>query len=126
MRANRDGLNHYYQVVTPFAVEVLVGYRRSNVSIGTSNVLASIHETITLRRGDELHCLAGGDFLVRAGEAFEFHTRRHEASDVLMHPAQPDPPLPVAVLREIPATAAHKPAKYRHELAIGARRAGPK
>jgi hypothetical protein len=126
MRSGRDGLNHYYQVVTPFAVEVLVGHRRSNVSIGTSNVLASIYETITVRPGDELHCLLGGDFLVRKGEAFEFFTRRHEASDVLMHPAQTDPALPLAALREIPASAARKPAKYHHELPIDARRAIPK
>ena len=126
MRSSRDGLNHYYQVVTPFAVEVRVGHQLSNVSIGTSNVLASIYETVTLRRSDELHCLLGGDFLVRNGEAFEFFTSRHKASDVLMHPAQTDPPLPLPALREIPASAAHKPAKYNHELGIDARRTIPK
>jgi hypothetical protein len=62
--------------------------------LGGSQALQAVYETVTLPAGDELHCLPGGDFFVRTGEAFDFTTRRHDASEILLHPAPSDPPLP--------------------------------
>jgi hypothetical protein len=126
MRSDRDGQTHYYRVVSPFAVEVLVGHKPSNVWLGRSQVIGVVYETVMLRPGDELHCLPGGDFLVRDGEAFDFATRRGEASDLLLHPAPADPPLSKDKLRELPAGAAHKPASYHHELSSSSWRTVPK
>ena len=125
MRIDRDGRAHYYEIATPFTIEVQVGLVPANVWIGRSQALQALYETVTLRAGDELHCLPGGDFFVRAGEAFDFATRRHEASEILLHPAPWDPPLPLAKLREIPLALAHKPASYRTEIALTARRTIP-
>ena len=126
MRSDKDGRAHYYGVVTPCSLEVRVGLVPANVWIGRSQALQNVYETINARPGDELHCLPGGDFFVRSGEAFEFDTRRHEASEILLHPATSDPPLPLTKLREISELASARPASYRHETSIGARRAIPK
>jgi hypothetical protein len=125
MRIDRDGRAHYYEIATPFTIEVLVGRKPANVWIGRSQALQALYETVTLRTGDELHCLPGGDFLIRAGEVFDFATRRHDASEILLHPAPWDPPLPLDKLREIPEALAHKPASYRTEITIAVRRTVP-
>jgi len=126
MRSDRDGQNHYYQVVEPFRIEVVVGHVPANVYIGSSRAWQALYETVTVRPGDELHRLVGGDFLVRAGVALPFTTRQHEASDILLHPAPPDPSLPKTKLREVSAEAAHRPFAYRTEVAVGSRRTVPR
>jgi hypothetical protein len=128
MRSDKDSRAHYYQVTAPFALEVRVGLALANVWIGRSQALQDVYETVLTRPGDELHCLPGGDFFIRAGESFEFDTRRHEASEILLHPAPTDPPLQLAKLREISAAAANRPISYRPEgakIAIGSRRTVP-
>lgn len=108
-----DHGNHYYRVREPFSIEVRIGVTESNVHIGRSMALQNLYATVMTRAGDEIHCLVGGDFFIRGGEAFEFDTRRHDSFEIMLHPAPPDPPLPMECLVEIDREVATCPANYR-------------
>ena len=112
--------NIYCRVVTPFEVEVGVGWRETNVWIGRSRSLNNVYRTVRLSPGDELHLLFGGDFLIRGGEAYRFFMRRSEDGDVLLHPAPRDPEVPVDLCQEMPAGTTTKVASYHREFAVGA------
>lgn len=105
--------NRYYRVAQPFPLEVRVGLHQSNVWIGRIRALEIAYQTVTVRPGDELHLLVGGHFFLRNGQPFEFDTRRKAASEIMLHPAPPDPVLPLTALREIDREQAQRPASYR-------------
>jgi len=104
----------------PFDVEVTVGIRETNVWIGRGRSLANVYRTVRLSPGDELHLLFGGDFLIRAGQAYRFSMRRSEDGDILLHPGPIDPEVPVDLCQEIPTKAVAKVASYHREFAVGA------
>jgi hypothetical protein len=114
--------NIYYAVIEPFTVEARVGLSDSQIYIGSSMALRTIYQTVTVRPGDEIHLLFGGDFLVRDGAAWEFHTRRHDPMEVMLHPAPFDPDLPADRLREISFEERSIPTGgyARPEFAVGA------
>jgi hypothetical protein len=114
MRRQGTSENQYFAVKEPFTIEVRVGLADSQVFIGSSMALQDLYETVTVRPGDQLHLLVGGDFLVRGWQAYEFDTRRHEAFEVMLHPAPADPDLPWDHLTRIHESATRIPANgYR-------------
>ena len=112
--------NIYCRVVTPFDIEVAVGIRETNVWIGRSRSLANVYRTVRLSPGDELHLLFGGDFLIRAGQAYRFFMRRGEDGDILLHPGPIDPEVPVDLCQEMHAATVTKVASHHREFAVGA------
>jgi hypothetical protein len=93
--------NKYWRVTHPFTVEAIVGHEKSNTYIGASMVLQTRYQTITLRPGDEIHELCGGDFAIHERSVWEFSTRRNEAWEILLHPAPRPPALPYEKLQAI-------------------------
>ena len=121
MRIDGNMKNRYYQVVTPFDVEVRVGVAEAHVWVGRLQALQDLYQTVTVRPGDEMHLLVGGDFLIRRGVSYAFDTRRHQAQEVMLHPAPFDPALPMDRLAEITREEAQRPAAYRpHDFTVGA------
>ena len=59
--------NAYFRVTEAFDCYVLVGLSDSNTHIGRSMVCGNVYRKITLKRGDEIHDLFGGVFVVQAG-----------------------------------------------------------
>lgn len=94
--------NSYFLVKEPFTVQVRRGHVPANVFIGRLRACQTVYEAVTVQPGDEIHDLCGGKFLVPKGsnEGLEFDMRIHEAHEVLLHPAPPEPPLPLAKLAE--------------------------
>lgn len=118
--------NRYYRVAQPFPLEVRVGLHKSNVWIGRIQATGFVYQTVTVRPGDELHLLVGGHFFLRKGQSFEFDTRRKAPSEIMLHPAPPDPVLPLTALREIDREQAQRPASYRaNSPEMNSRRAVP-
>jgi hypothetical protein len=108
------GANRYFRVRRQFPLEAKVGARPSNVWIGASQVLQTTYATVTAKRGEEVHQLVGGTFLVRrSGEVLEVQTRRREAFEVMLHPAPAMPGLPLESLLEIPVSKATPVRAYR-------------
>ena len=77
--------NVYYDVKSQFKVIALAGHTGSNCYIGRSRILQAQYEDVTAKRGDQIHILVGGKFLVRAdGTVRELVVRKTDATDVLL------------------------------------------
>lgn len=63
--------NRYYTVVSPIRVFVHAGHSASNSYVGSSRVITTVMKAQNARKGDEIHALVGGTFLVRKGTAYE-------------------------------------------------------
>lgn len=59
--------NSYFQVVEPFLVFKNRGTCTTNSWMGASQALQMVKEAILVEKGDEIHALVGGCFLVRPG-----------------------------------------------------------
>lgn len=116
--------NRYFRVRSQFPLEAKVGTRPANVWIGAARALETTYSTVIARRGDEVHELVGGTFLVRklgtllgetveATQVLEVHTRRRSASELMLHPAPAMPSLPFEKLTEIPVSKATPIRSYR-------------
>jgi hypothetical protein len=62
-----ESSNAYFRVVESFDCYVRVGLSDSNTYAGRSMVCGNVYRKVTLKRGDEIHDLFGGVFVVREG-----------------------------------------------------------
>lgn len=66
--------NRYYRVDRAASVNIVVGSKPSNRWYGAAQVLDPVIRTVKAKRGDEVHALVGGTFLVtKAGPIHEMH-----------------------------------------------------
>jgi len=61
--------NKYYKVHTDHAVEAHGGSEATNASYGSSRIYRQKRDMVTAKKGDEIHDLVGGRFLVSNGKA---------------------------------------------------------
>jgi hypothetical protein len=61
--------NHYWAVEAPFTVYALTEWQPTNAYYGSAQISRRRPEPTQAKAGDEIHCLHGGQFLVRQGGA---------------------------------------------------------
>jgi hypothetical protein len=105
--------NAYFRVTAPFDCYVLVGLSDSNTYMGRSMICGNVYRKVTLRRGDQIHDLFGGVFVVRKGDPAALPGRMLLPTK---HPFErgPDPAgaWPTDKLKRVKAGA---PADYSHK-----------
>ena len=74
--------NIYYNVTKQFQVTAIVGRKPSNCYIGRARMLESVYENITVKPGDQIQILGGGDFLVTKDDKKVYHIVTEKTSAV--------------------------------------------
>lgn len=107
--------NRYYRVKAATPVWIKTGWKGSNCYYGSSQIFQATYAEATAKRGDQIHKLVGGTFLVRKdGTVAECQLSK----PIEKSPFEKNyggtwaPELP-ATLVEIAQTAASRPASYR-------------
>jgi hypothetical protein len=68
---NLPKANSYFRVIESFEVLGVAGHKASNTWIGSSQVLDPVYERLTLKPGDEIHNLYGGEFALHNGKVWK-------------------------------------------------------
>jgi len=72
-------MNKYYKVQKDHEVEAHGGSVATNSSYGSSRIYKQKRDKITAKKGDEIHDLVGGRFLVKKGKTtHELHNKMHK------------------------------------------------
>ena len=60
--------NTFFSVTGSFYAFIMTGHRPSNASYGNSRIMRPVWKKITLRKGDEIHNIHGGQYYVAKKE----------------------------------------------------------
>lgn len=60
--------NHYFRLTEPRLVHVMIGWEPTNNYYGSSKVHRAKYAPLRLKKGNEIHWLAGGIFAVQKGK----------------------------------------------------------
>jgi len=110
--------NSYYEVIVPFVAYVTKSFEPSNSYYGSSQLYAPTRVEYPLKKGDQIHNLHGGIFVVRNGETVGYSVS--PSNEKLKHPfeksgEQDIPMWPLDKLSQIEQAKAFK-ANYKRSL----------
>lgn len=109
--------NRYFKVSKATTVWILSGWKSTNCYYGRSEFFSATYTEVTAKRGDEIHKLCGGTFLVRkTGEVSEarFYKPIEKSPFEKTYGGYVEPKLP-ETLSEIDEKKARKVDNYRGE-----------
>lgn len=70
--------NNYYKVVKPIDAHQHDGWEQTNAYYGSSRISKAKFKPVKLNKGDEIHSLVGGTFVVKKGEGHQARLEKPE------------------------------------------------